>query len=205
MGQFVDHDMTFDATSKLGVPTEPSSVRNSRSPSLDLDSLYGAGPNGSPKLYDPADTAKLKVGFGGAFEDLPRARDGSAIVGDPRNDEHLIIAGLHTAFLLFHNHAVDVVRAEQPRVGVDRAFAEARRLATWHYHWIVLHELLPLFVGQALVDEILEGGRRFYKPALGQAFMPVEFQGACYRFGHSMVRPRTAPTSRATTARLSSE
>ena len=51
------------------------------------------------------------------------------------------------------------------------------------------HELLPLFVGQALVDEILEGGRRFNKPALGQAFMPVEFQGACYRFGHSMVRP----------------
>jgi hypothetical protein len=31
--------------------------------------------------------------------------------------------------------------------------------------------------------------RRFYRPAVGQAFMPVEFQGACYRFGHSMVRP----------------
>jgi hypothetical protein len=189
VGQFIDHDITFDTSSKLGVPVEPSSVRNARSPSLDLDSVYGNGPSGSAQLYDPADSAKLKVGFGGAFEDLSRGGDGSAIIGDPRNDEHLIIAGLHAAFLLFHNHAVDVVRAEQPRAGVDKVFAEARRLTTWHYHWMVLHEFLPLFVGQAMVDEILTGGRRFYKPALGQAFMPVEFQGACYRFGHSMVRP----------------
>src|SRR5438094_6182362 len=32
-------------------------------------------------------------------------------------------------------------------------------------------------------------GAKFYRPTLGQAFMPVEFQGASYRFGHSMVRP----------------
>jgi hypothetical protein len=54
---------------------------------------------------------------------------------------------------------------------------------------MVLHEFVPLFVGQAMVDAILANGRRFYRPELGQAFMPVEFQGACYRFGHSMVRP----------------
>jgi hypothetical protein len=76
-----------------------------------------------------------------------------------------------------------------PAPAWTRLFAEARRLTTWHYHWVVLHELLPQFVGQAVVDGILTGGRRFYKPALGQAFMPVEFQGACYRFGHSTVRP----------------
>jgi Animal haem peroxidase len=189
VGQFIDHDVTFDTSSKLGVPTEPSSVRNARSPSLDLDSVYGAGPSGSAQLYDPADTAKLKVGSGGAFEDLPRAGDGSAIIADPRNDENLIIAGLHAAFLLFHNHAVDVVRADQPRASAGEAFAQARRLTSWHYHWMVLHEFLPLFVSQAVVDDILTNGRRLYQPALGQAFMPVEFQGACYRFGHSMVRP----------------
>ena len=189
VGQFVDHDITFDTRSTLGVPADPARIRNARSPSLDLDSVYGAGPNGSAELYDPADTAKLVLGTGGTFEDLPRADNRSAIIGDPRNDEHLIIAGLHAAFLLFHNHAVDVVRAEQPRARVDKAFSEARRLTTWHYHWMVLHEFLPLFVGQAAVDELLTNGRRFYKPALGQAFMPVEFQGGCYRFGHSMVRP----------------
>ena len=189
VGQFIDHDVTFDTTSKLGVPTEPSSSPNSRSPSLDLDSVYGGGPIASPQLYDPTDHAKLKVGFGGLFEDLPRADDSTAIIGDPRNDENLMIAGLHSAFLLVHNRAVDSVRAEDPSNSVDEVFKEARRLTTWHYHWLVLHEFLPLFVGQAMVDDILANGRHFYRPQLGQAFMPVEFQGASYRFGHSMVRP----------------
>jgi hypothetical protein len=62
-------------------------------------------------------------------------------------------------------------------------------LTTWHYQWLVLHEFLPLFVGQAMVDDVLAHGRRLYTVGVGQAFMPVEFQGACYRFGHSMVRP----------------
>jgi Animal haem peroxidase len=188
-GQFIDHDITFDTTSKLGDPTDPTSAPNTRSPSLDLDALYGGGPVASWQLYDAKDHAKLKIESGGIFEDLPRAGDGTAIIGDPRNDENLMIAGLHAAFIRFHNHAVDSVRDANPRASVDDAFAEARRLTTWHYHWLVLHEFLPLFVGQAMVDDILTNGRRFYRPALGQAFIPVEFQGAAYRFGHSMVRP----------------
>src|SRR5207342_3825399 len=105
MGQFMDHDMTFDVASPLGKPVSPRAMPNGRTPSFDLDSVYGAGPVGSPQLYDPADRAKLKVESGGLFEDLPRAADMSAFTGDPRNDEHVILAGLHCAFLLFHNHA----------------------------------------------------------------------------------------------------
>src|SRR5262249_7415179 len=63
------------------------------------------------------------------------------------------------------------------------------RLTTWHYQWMILHEFLPLFVGQPLVNAILRRGRRFYRPGKGEAYIPVEFQGAAYRFGHSMVRP----------------
>jgi hypothetical protein len=44
MGQFMDHDMTFDLSSRLGVPTEPGASANSRTPAFDLDSVYGAGP-----------------------------------------------------------------------------------------------------------------------------------------------------------------
>jgi hypothetical protein len=44
MGQFIDHDMTFDAGSRLGVATAPQAATNSRVPALDLDSLYGRGP-----------------------------------------------------------------------------------------------------------------------------------------------------------------
>src|SRR6266540_3715621 len=88
-GQFVDHDVTFDTTSPLGIPTDPAASINSRTPSLDLDSVYGAGPVASPQLYQ-ADHAKLRIASGGIFEDLPRAVDGTntAIVGDPRNDEN---------------------------------------------------------------------------------------------------------------------
>jgi hypothetical protein len=188
-GQFVDHDITFDTSSVLGVPTEPSTAPNGRTPSLDLDSVYGGGPAASPALYDHRnDPAKLLIETGGIFEDLPRLSDGTAIIGDPRNDEHMIIAGLHCAFILFHNNAVDHARASGAR-SWQNAFARARRLTTWHYQWLVLHEFLPLVVGQAMVDDVLARGRRFYTVETGAAFMPVEFAGACYRFGHSMVRP----------------
>jgi hypothetical protein len=156
---------------------------------LDLDSVYGAGPVAQQDLYDPSDHIKLKVETGGPFEDLPRRADAAAIIGDPRNDEHLIIAGLHGAFLLFHNRAVDHVRAQARVSDPADVFAEARRLTTWHYQWLVLHEFLPLIVGQPMVDDVLCNGRRFYRPARGAAFIPVEFQAAAYRMGHSMVRP----------------
>jgi hypothetical protein len=189
MGQFLDHDMTFDTTSPLGIPTPPEQVANARTPSFDLDSVYGGGPGGSPELYNAGDRAKLRIESGGIFEDLPRDASRRAIIADPRNDENLIIAGLHAAFILFHNKAVDEVRRRFPGISTSGAFSEARRLTVWHYHWLILKEFLPLFVGQAMVDDVLRNGRRFYRPPVGGAFMPVEFQGAAYRFGHSMVRP----------------
>jgi hypothetical protein len=189
MGQFIDHDITFDTTSRLGVPTAPRQSPNARVPALDLDSVYGAGPVADPLLYDPRDRAKFRIESGGLFEDLPRLPDGAAVVADPRNDENLVIAGLQAAFLKFHNHAVDFVRA---RGAADpaAAFAQARRLTTWHYQWIVTNEILPSFVGRALVDDIVVRGRRFYRvDDEAAAAVPVEFQGAAYRFGHSLVRP----------------
>jgi hypothetical protein len=194
IAQFMDHDMTFDLQSRLGVPTDPEDSPNERTPNFDLDTVYGGGPARNPDFYDQSEggdhrrrAIKFRIENGGRFEDLPRARDSSAIIGDPRNDENLMIAGLHAAFLLFHNNAVDLVAKRSPRADAEEIFREARRLTTWHYHWIILHEILPLFVGQALVNEIMSSGRKCYLPQV--AYIPVEFQGAAYRFGHSMVRP----------------
>jgi hypothetical protein len=187
-GQFLDHDMTFDADSRLAQPTEPRSARNYRTPTLDLDSVYGAGFVAQQELYDPSDHVKLKLESGGLFEDLPRRADGTAIVGDPRNDENLMIAGLHCAFAAFHNSAVDHVRGEGIGDAAD-VFEAARRLTTWHYHWLIVNEFLPQIVGRDMIDRVLRRGRRLYTPARGEAFMPVEFQTGTYRMGHSMVRP----------------
>jgi len=188
-GQFLDHDMTFDLTSRLGFPTQPIRSPNARTPFFDLDSVYADGPAGNPELYDAADPIKFRVESGGQFEDLPRdPTNNAAIIGDPRNDENIMIAGLHAACLLFHNHAVDLVRSENPSIPDSDAYFQARRLTVWHYQWVILHEFLPHIVSQPVIDDVLTNGRRFYDPLHDEAFIPVEFQ-ITYRFGHSMVRP----------------
>jgi Animal haem peroxidase len=188
LGQFLDHDMTFDTGSRLGQPANPRRSVNARRPYFDLDSLYGAGPAASPLLYDPADRARLRIESGGLYEDLPREASGRAIIADPRNDENVVIAGLQAALILAHNHAVEVVRAAQPDLDANAVFEEARRQLTWHYQWIIVHEFLPQVTGPALVDRLLTNGTTYYRPQRDDAFIPVEFQIA-YRMGHSMVRP----------------
>jgi hypothetical protein len=186
LGQFLDHDMTFDPASPLGVPTPPEESPNGRTPALDLDSMYGGGPNAQPVLYE-ADRIHLRIESGGLFEDLPRNSNGTAIIADARNDENLMIAGLHAAFILFHNRVVDRLAAEG--VPAEQRFARARQLVTWHYQWIIVHDFLPQTIGTAATQDIFNNGRRWYLPEPGPAFIPVEFQGAAYRFGHSQVRP----------------
>jgi heme peroxidase len=188
-GQFLDHDMTFDQRSRLGFPTNPIHTQNARTCFFDLDSVYAGGPGDNPELYDPADPIKFLVESDGQFEDLPRDPiNHVAIIGDPRNDENMMIAGLHAAFLLFHNHAVDLVRSQYPGLPDNDVYLQARRLTVWHYEWMLLHEFLPHVVPQSVIDDVLTNGRHFYNPLHDEAFIPVEFQ-ITYRFGHSMVRP----------------
>jgi hypothetical protein len=189
----MDHDMTFDRSSRLGVPTEPGASANSRTPAFDLDSVYGDGPHGPDAVFFVTERGrrgraiKFKVESGGAFEDVPRDADAKAIISDPRNDENLLISGLQVAFFKFHNNAVDFVERNEHEHDDDEIFRRARRLTTWHYQWMIVHEFLPLFIGHETLDDILRGGRKFYRPQVAQ--IPVEFQAAAYRFGHSMVRP----------------
>ncbi|MGI9623919.1 MAG: peroxidase family protein, partial [Acidimicrobiales bacterium] len=188
MGQFIDHDITMDAGSRLGRPESVRRSMNLRTGRLDLDSVYGGGPAESPELYSTSDQLLFNVESGGRFEDLPRDNDGAAIVADGRNDENLIIAGLQVAFLLAHTSIVERTRSSElgdPNSGF--VFAEAQRVLRWHYQWIVLRELLPQFVGAVMVNDVLTNGRRYYTPDSAQ--IPVEFQTSAYRFGHSMVRP----------------
>jgi len=195
-GQFVDHDLTFDPTSLRERSADRAARVNFRTPRLDLDSVYGAGPVGSPFLYESEIAAdagvKLLVDRRGdgedAFVDLARNRQGRALIGDPRNDENLVVAQLHLLFVTFHNAVVDHIR--RPGLAGPALFAEARRLVQWHYQWIVTHDHLRRIVGEPLAAETMApgGGRRALR-FHGDPFMPVEFSGAAYRFGHSMVRP----------------
>jgi hypothetical protein len=206
VGQFTDHDITFDQTSLLGVPQNPLTSPNSRTPALDLDSVFGGGPAISPILYvsnaDGTVGPKLKIGSGGVHEDIPRVPNGdgtyTALIGDPRNDENLMTAGLHCAHILFYNRVLDELgewdlsafpAAREDLSNSYLAYLAARQVTLWHYQWLLVNEHLPQIVGQALVDDVLNNGNHFYLPPPQDAFMPIEFGGAAYRFGHSMVRP----------------
>lgn len=198
-------------------PSAPSDVvanlRNLRQPTLNLDSLYGDGPTFNPARPTRAgsfyDGVKLKVGtcatesnpgqppIGGVrippdadlARDLPRA-DKKAQIADARNDENLIVAQFHLAFLRFHNAVVDWVEQHHADCRADpvKLFRRARRLVRFHYQWLAANDYLKTVALPGVADKLLLGGPKHYKLRNGKPYMPLEFSVAAYRFGHSMVR-----------------
>ena len=61
VGQFVDHDITFDTTSLSEQESDPDATTNFRTPRYDLDAIYGRGPNTDPQFYDPNDRDKFLI------------------------------------------------------------------------------------------------------------------------------------------------
>ena len=189
LGQFIDHDMTRDTTPLTDARQDPHALRNYDTPQFDLGSVYGAGPTGSPELYD-ADGKHLllRVNTNGLL-DLPRDGMGTAYVGDPRNDENLIIAQMQMAFIMLHNRFLENQAAGN--------FVRAQQLTQWHFQWVIVHDFLPHVVGQALVDSLVvntgstvRATTRFYKPGNPyRPMMPIEYSAGAYRWGHSGIRP----------------
>jgi Animal haem peroxidase len=205
LGQFVDHDLTFDRTDvMLGANVPPGELLQDRSPRLDLDSLYGGGPGDpeSAQFYE-ADGLHLKMGRTVAAEgdpamdgfDLPRRGSGrsakkrrEAIIPDPRNDENLAVAQTHLAFIRFHNRVVDTLPASVPPT---ERFARARNLVTKHYQWMLRTDYLPRICARGVVNDVFNRGRKAFEagaPPTQVPTMPIEFSVAGFRLGHSMVR-----------------
>jgi Animal haem peroxidase len=221
LGQFVDHDLTFDPVSSLDRQNDPDALTDFRTPRFDLDCVYGRGPADQPYMYDqerpvgadPQTGLFLLLGervsnddrFAGP--DLPRnAVQGRALIGDPRNDENLIVSQLHCVMLRFHNAMLRVIAAQTGLSGSD-LLKETQRRVRWHYQWAVINDFLPRIVGEDMVNTVFPlveklglgpqgltkmkvrtANLEFYRPK-NRAFMPVEFSVAAYRFGHSMIRP----------------
>jgi hypothetical protein len=185
-GQFIAHDITADRSPLTG-RAELSDVVNFRSPRADLECLYGSGQIGSPFLYRRDDPALLLLGRNerGEEADVPRNAEGVALIGDPRNDVHIVVSQLHVAMIKAHNRLVE--RARERGVAAADVFDTARRETVWHYQWVIVNDYLPRLVGAELVSSILEHGPRFYRPD-GAPRIPLEFADAAFRYGHSQVR-----------------
>ena len=199
LGQFVDHDITFEAKSdnmvKLGdddfriLTTEEirTKITNGRTPGLDLDNVYyKPAPRNCSRMVLGYVTSRKEEGPRWVrANDLPRKPrspkaedDRAALIGDKRDDENLIIAQLHVAFLRAHNAIVSR----------GHTYHEARRILRRHYQWIVLKDFLPRICDPWIVSDIALSGNRVFQPQPDDLFMPFEFSVAAYRFGHSMVR-----------------
>jgi len=204
LGQFIDHDLTFDKTNvMLGQNVSPAQLLQARSPSLDLDSLYGAGPQdpGSAPFYE-ADGLHLKMGKTVAADgipakdgfDLPRgagntqAKKRKAVIPDHRNDENLAVAQTHLAMIRFHNRVVDSLPASVPAA---QRFAQARELVTKHYQWMIRTDYLPRICATGVVNNVFNQGRKAFEvgvPPTDVPTMPIEFSIAAFRLGHAMIR-----------------
>ncbi|HEX6460537.1 MAG TPA: heme peroxidase family protein [Thermoleophilaceae bacterium] len=205
LGQFIDHDLTFDKTTVMfGANISATQLLQGRSPALDLDSLYGAGPTDpvSAKFYE-ADGVHLKTGKAepGSIAvsvngfDLPRGAGTSAaakrraIIPDKRNDENLAVAQIHCAMIRFHNRVVDTLPSALPPAV---KFAQAKELVTKHYQWMIKTDFLPRICAQGVVNDVFNNGRKIFEVGAVPTdvpTMPIEFSVASYRLGHSMVRP----------------
>ena len=213
-----DSSHEFELTEPDFRPVTPSQVEadieNMRHPYFDLDSLYGdeKGPYGdmNPFYGHDGDPVKLRVGTVetapqgvtpddelGMERDLPRNSgqrvfgdlvETQAVVGDFRNDENLIIAQFHLGLLRFHNAVVDAIRAEKPKLSDKDVFRRARRQVRYHYQWLVVNDFLQQIALPEDVDAALAADGIF--DGEEEAYMPLEFATAAYRFGHSMVRNR---------------
>jgi hypothetical protein len=200
LGQFIDHDLTFDPASSLQKQNDPDALVDFRTPQFDLDNVYGRGPADQPYMYaDDARTFVLGNKLSGAPEVNKNARDlqrngqdpARALIGDPRNDENVIVAQLQGLWHRFHNR----LAKENP----SWAFPQVQQQVRFHYQWILLHDFLPAVITKEVLDDVLPADKnkkliidksnlKFFHYR-DFAFMPLEFSVAAYRFGHSMIRP----------------
>jgi len=208
-GQFVAHDLTFDPNTSLEKRRDKTAQVDYRTPAFDLDNVYGRGPEGQPYMYRSPRIGTgaerfllgqpLNSGYNGNT-DLPRnvAEPARALIADPRDDENVLIAQLHTLFLRFHNNAAQ---------NEEWNFQQVQNEVIYHYQQVVLYDFLRRIINSKVLKLYEPGGHyeesaiRYYhwkgsknKPPNSDSlspypFLPIEFSAAAYRFGHSMVRP----------------
>ena len=214
-GQFVDHDITLDLTGLGEQEADPSAVENFRSARLDLDCVYGHGLGSSRFLYDadtmtfrisatniaPAKPGKVQTKF-----DLFRSPVGTALIGDHRNDENVIVAQIQQAFISCHNKIMASTNIMDASVTGYERFRKTVVTVRHHYQWIVLKDYLARICDPAIYAAMVPTQmgskppvRHYDATDATWPYIPIEFSGAAYRFGHSMVRPSYALNSEAGT------
>ena len=195
-GQLIDHDVTFDPTPfKEANRWTAEDIKNGRTPWLDLDQVYGGGPDLSGQLYkgpkgeerfDIADNCDLPIG---KFYKLLGDQSLPLKEQDFRDLENAIILQMHVLFMRLHNLAIERNMSCGIREvdEVDKTpFKKAARLVRWQYQYLVRNDYLTKIADINILSHVQTHGPAFkWEP--GKVFIPVEFSTAGFRFGHSAV------------------
>lgn len=187
-------------------------LRNAASLGLDLSGLYGRGPEADGHLYDrpgadggieglfPVGLPCIKDQEGNripacAGRDLPRLDMSGRfvkvrgrrepyhpLVGDPRNDDNLILSQLQATLMAIHNRLVDVQN------GAGKAYDRARTFLISSYRNVVKYDYMRRVLARNVWEHFFGDGAEPDCRAGKLSGLPLEFTFGASRFAHSMVR-----------------
>ena len=160
-----------------GVPGHPATAINTITGWLDGSQVYGS---------DAATAASLRTADGhmktSAGDNLPiDPQSGMFMAGDVRAQENPDLTALQTLFVREHNYQVDQLHKEHPNWSGDKLYETAKAITTAEMVNITYSEFLPHLLGKDAIDPY-----HGYDPTV-DARITEEFEGAAYRFGHSIV------------------
>ena len=168
-----------------GVSGHPATAINTITGWLDGSQVYGS---------DAATAASLRTADGhmktSAGDNLPiDPQSGMFMAGDVRAQENPDLTALQTLFVREHNYQVDQLQKEHPNWSGDKLYEMAKAITTAEMVNITYSEFLPHLLGKDAIDPY-----HGYDPTV-DARITEEFEGAAYRFGHSIVSDEISATS----------
>lgn len=209
-GQFVDHDLDLEKSGTntadisilapagdslprgtvipltrvaidpaTGVPGHPATAINTVTGWLDGSQVYGSDTVTAASLRT-AD-GHMKVSAGDNLPIVMTAQGPAFAAGDVRAQENPDLTALQTLFVREHNYRVDKLHQEHPHWSGDRLYETAKAITTAEMVNITYNEFLPHLLGSNAISAY-----HGYDPNVN-ASITEEFEGAAYRFGHSIV------------------
>ena len=209
-GQFIDHDLDLEQTTPAGSdisilvpkndslppgttipltrvtvdpatgkPSHPATAINTVTGWLDGSMVYGsdAATASSLRLSD----GHLKTSAGNNLPIVSTTQGPAFSAGDARAQENPDLTALQTLFVREHNYQVDQLKQQHPSWTGDQLYQQARAITTAEIANITYNEFLPHLLGKNAL-----AAYKGYNPKVNPT-ITEEFEGAAYRFGHSIV------------------
>jgi peroxidase len=209
-GQFIDHDLDLEQTNPpgpdisisvpeddslpagttipltrvtidpaTGKPGHPATAINTVTGWLDGSMVYGSDAATASSLRLPDGHLKTSAGDNLPIVSTPQGPAFAA--GDVRAQENPDLTALQTLFVREHNYQVDQLQKQHPNWTGDQLYQQARAITTAEIANITYNEFLPHLLGQNALPAY-----NGYHPNVNPT-ITEEFEGAAYRFGHSIV------------------